>query len=223
MPQRLCSNTSSIPDAGDIAEHQAKTTLLIANKNIMTAAAAGDVAPVEELWNTTPFSGDFNPGTKLGNSIFLEKTKGLSEADCLDPNKANLLAIHKVFRNRERIMGDVISKIPTQFNADGTVKSTAELLTQYHHITLENVQCADIAEYNVTLAIADPNPPSLISMRTLDPGNNGNDERQFYKEGLQQRCCTPDQENSLGHRIRRLASSAGTFFVLQRRNWQDEI
>ena len=97
MTRRLRSNTTSIPDAGDIAAHQAETILLIANKNIMAAAAAGTVAPVEDVRKTIPFSGDFNPGNKFGNSIFLKKTKGLVEADCLDLNKANSLAIHKVF------------------------------------------------------------------------------------------------------------------------------
>ena len=101
---------------------------------------------VEEVWKTTPFSGDFNPGTKLGNSIFIEKKKGSAEADRLDLNKANLLEIHIFFRSRERFMGNVISKIPTQFNRDGTVKSTANLLTQYRQIMLENVQRATIAQ-----------------------------------------------------------------------------
>ena len=177
MPQRLCSNTSSIPDAGDIAEHQAKTTLLIANKNIMAAAAAGDVAPVEEVWKTTPFSGNFNPDTNLRKSIFIKKTKSLDEADRLDLNKANILANHKFFKNRGRIMVGVISKTPTQFNADGTVKLTANLLTKYYHIRLENVQRAAIARYNVALAVADPIPPSLFSMKNTDPGNNGNGKR----------------------------------------------
>ena len=41
-------------------------------------APAVPAAPaVEEVCKTTPFSGDFNPGTKLGNSIFIEKTKVL--------------------------------------------------------------------------------------------------------------------------------------------------
>ena len=79
-------------------------------------------------------------------------------------------------------MGDLISKIPTQFNADGTVKSTANLLTQYHQITLENVHCAAIAQYNVALAIVDPIPPSPLSMRNLGPGNNSDDKIQFYKK-----------------------------------------
>ena len=55
------------------------------------------MALVEDVWITTPFSGNFNPGTKLGNTVFLEKTKGLAEVNRLDLNKANSLAIHKVF------------------------------------------------------------------------------------------------------------------------------
>ena len=50
MPRRLRNNTTSIPDAGDIAANQAEAILLIANENIMAAAAAGAVAPVEEVW-----------------------------------------------------------------------------------------------------------------------------------------------------------------------------
>ena len=125
MPQQLHNNTTSIPDAGDITAYKAETILVIANENIMAAAAALPVAPVEDVWKTNPFSGDFNPGTNLGKIIFLEKMKGLFEADRLDLNKANLLAIHNFSQSCERIMGDVISKIRTQFNTDGTVKSTA--------------------------------------------------------------------------------------------------
>ena len=97
MPRRLCNSTSSIPDAGDIAANQAETILFTTNKKIMAAAEDGAVAPVEDVWKTTPFSGDFNPGTKLGKSIFLEKTKGFFEANRVDLNKANSLAIHKAF------------------------------------------------------------------------------------------------------------------------------
>ena len=97
MPRQLRNSTSIIPDSGDIAAHQAETILLIAKENITAAAVEGDVELVEDVWKTAPFSGDFNPGTKLGNSIFLENTKGLAKANSLDLNKANLLAIHKIF------------------------------------------------------------------------------------------------------------------------------
>ena len=79
-------------------------------------------------------------------------------------------------------MGDVISKIRTQFNAEGTDKLTANLFTQYHKITLENMQRMAIARYNVALSVSDPLPSPPFSMITLNPGNNGDDKRQFYKK-----------------------------------------
>ena len=79
-------------------------------------------------------------------------------------------------------MGDVISKIPTHFNADGTVKSPANLLTKYHRITLENVQRAAIARYNVALSVSDLIPTPPLSMKTLNPSKNRDEKRQFYKK-----------------------------------------
>ena len=97
MPRRLRNNISSIPDVGDIVSYQAETILLISNENIIAEASAWAVAPVKDVWERTPLPGNFNPGTKLGNSIYLEKTKILSEADYHDLNKANLLAIDADF------------------------------------------------------------------------------------------------------------------------------
>ena len=53
----------------------------MAGINPGAGASAVPPAPVvEEVWKTTPFSGNFYPGTKLGNRIFIEKTKGLPES-----------------------------------------------------------------------------------------------------------------------------------------------
>ncbi len=58
------------------------------------ATPVGVVAPVPPpadpvVWKTTPFSGNFNPGTKLGQDIFHRKTKGLNKADHLDLTEKN--------------------------------------------------------------------------------------------------------------------------------------
>ena len=42
------------------------------------------------VWKTNPFAGKFNPGTKIGSSIFIEKTKGLKEELQLDLTKSNI-------------------------------------------------------------------------------------------------------------------------------------
>ena len=68
----------------------------MAGINPGAGAPAVQPAPVvEEACKTTPFSGDFIPGTKLGNSIFIEKTKGLPESVRLDLTKNNSQEIHK--------------------------------------------------------------------------------------------------------------------------------
>ena len=59
---------------------------------INTGAGAPAVQPapvVKEVWKKTPLSGNLNPGTKLGNSIFIGKTKGLPESVRLDLTKKN--------------------------------------------------------------------------------------------------------------------------------------
>ena len=50
---------------------------------------------VKEVWKTTPFSGNFNPGTKLGNIIFIKNTPGLPESVRLYLTKKNSQDIHK--------------------------------------------------------------------------------------------------------------------------------
>ena len=87
MPRSLRTN-SIVPSVWNLPAVQAHVDQRIQQENMAAAAAAAlaaaaAVAPVAvpfvatEVWKTTPFSGDFNPGSKLGNSIFLEKTKGL--------------------------------------------------------------------------------------------------------------------------------------------------
>ena len=48
-------------------------------------------------WKTDPFQGKFNPGTKTGQAIFLEKTKGLAKKDRLELSKSNSAEILKFF------------------------------------------------------------------------------------------------------------------------------
>ena len=67
--------------------------------------SAHQPAPVvEDVWKTTPFFDNFNPGTKLGNIIFIEKSKGLPESARLDLMKKNSQEIHKYLQSRETLM-----------------------------------------------------------------------------------------------------------------------
>jgi len=134
-----------------------------------------------EVWKSNPLQGDFNPGTKLGKDIFLEKSKGLPEADRFDLTQENAGEIHRYLRARENQMEDSMA-IPTEFNADGTVKTTKDLLTQYHSITLEDVQRAAFERYGTKLAATDAIPAPPFDAKNLDPANSADDKKQFYRK-----------------------------------------
>ena len=93
MSRALQSN-SSAPRVWNIEAHQHN-----ADQHFLEQMAGINAVPpapvVEEVWKTTPFSGNFNPGTKLGNSIFIEKTKGLPESERPDLTKKKSQEIHK--------------------------------------------------------------------------------------------------------------------------------
>ena len=78
MPRALQSN-SSAPRVWNLEAHQQN-----ADQHFLVQMAGINTVPpapvVEEVWKTTPFSGDFNLVNKPGNSIFIEKTKGLPES-----------------------------------------------------------------------------------------------------------------------------------------------
>ena len=135
---------------------------------------------VEEFWKKTPFSGDFNPGTKLGNIIFIDNTKGLPESVRLDLTKENSQEIHKYLLSCKKIIGNAVTKFPIAYNPDGTVTTTANLITQYQQMTIEDLQRAAFARYDTALVLGDPIPPALFTMRTLNPGNVADDKKQFF-------------------------------------------
>ena len=99
MPCAFRSNLSA-PIVWNLVAHQhnADHPVLEQMVGINPGAGAPVVPPapvVEEFWKTIPFSGDFNPGTKLGNSIFIENTKGLPKSVRLDLTNNNSQEIQK--------------------------------------------------------------------------------------------------------------------------------
>ena len=140
-------------------------------------------APAAIEWKTDPCHGNFNPGTKLGQSIFQEKTKGLPENSRLELSKSNSSSIHKFFRSKEGQMGAVVSKVPFEYEGDGvTVRKTANLLSQYHQLSLENLQRSAHAYFNTTLAVGTAIPEAPFTARTLTPATSEPDKADFYKQ-----------------------------------------
>ena len=128
-------NLPSLPDALNEAEHIALAIEHVQQQQEPTMAAVAPVAAAE-TFKTNPFVGDFNPGTEAGRKIFIKKTRGLDEDSRLDLSKSKSLEIQQYLRGREEHLGKSICNIPIEFNVDGSVKSTANLLTQSHMIKL---------------------------------------------------------------------------------------
>ena len=77
-------------------------------------------------------------------------------------------------------MGNVVTKVPIAHNPDGTVKTTENLITQYQKMNLEDLQRAAFARYDTALSFGVPIPPAQFTIRTLDPGNDADDKKQFF-------------------------------------------
>lgn len=184
MPRSLRSNTTNLPNAWDIQAHQ-RNAFHELNSSMATGAGGAPIVPPvaaisAEVFKTNPYAGKFNPGTKIGHEIFKEKTKGLKLEDRLDLTKSNSEKLHQYFRARESSMGDTVRRVPIEWNIDGTIKTTANLLTQYQQVKVEHCQRSAIATYSAPLGTgaAIPNPP--FTMTDLDPANSAPDKAKFY-------------------------------------------
>ena len=191
MPRSLRSNTTNLPNAWDIQAHQRHVTLAL-TASMAAAGGAGGVGAAgaaivppaatvpAEVFKTNPYSGKFNPGTKVGHNIFKEKTKGLKLEDRLDLTKSNSEKLHQYFRARESAMGDTVRSVPIEWNIDGTIKSTANLLTQYQQVKVDHCQRSAIAIYDTPLATGTAIPKAPFAMTDLDPANSAPDKVKFY-------------------------------------------
>lgn len=136
-------------------------------------------APVE-VWKTAPDRGNFNPGTKHGQLIFNEKSKGLPEDKRLDLNRTNGPNIHKVLRAREPHFRGV-TEIPIKIDALGNVVESGNILIQHQKITLSDCQRAGHILFQDGFSLQDPVPATPFTATVLDPANTPGHKARFYK------------------------------------------
>ena len=77
-------------------------------------------------------------------------------------------------------MGNVVTEVSIAHNPDGTVKTTANLITQYQQMTIEDLQRAAFARYDTALSLGDPITQAPFTMRNIDPGNVLDNKKQFF-------------------------------------------
>ncbi len=143
-----------------------------------TGATGGAAAPEIE-WKTNPFNGNFNPGTKTGQVIFLKKTKGLPDGKRFKLSKEHSTEIHQFFKARAASLGKCCS-IPIAFNATGGATEWANLISQHSKISLKQVQWSAHKRFGTTLATNGNIPSGPFALRAIDPASSDPDKVTFY-------------------------------------------
>ena len=76
-------------------------------------------APATDSWVNNPNVGNFNPGTKSGQAIFENNTKGLKEYKRLTATNKDAQAIRCFLEDRAPDLGKVVTRIPIKYDAHG--------------------------------------------------------------------------------------------------------
>ena len=102
------------------------------------AAAVQNQGPLSR-WTTNPMVANFNPGTPQGQKIFDVKTQGLPEDKKFEITTMEGADFRKYLLGKQAALGGVATCVPIENNADGTVKTTANLIKQYQLILFERI------------------------------------------------------------------------------------
>ncbi len=72
--------------------------------------------------------------------------------------------------------------IPVEFEANGDVKSSMNLISQYHSITLAHCQRITHERYAIKLGINDEILDTPFKAKNLSPATSDPDKKQFYQK-----------------------------------------
>ena len=75
-----------------------------------------------------------------------------------------------------------MQKTPIAWDGAGTVVQTANLLTQYHLISLEHLQCAAHERFSLAILQGDPIPTPPFTARVLTLATDVADKKSFYTQ-----------------------------------------
>ena len=119
----------------------------VQEKNVMAdddaAAAAANVPAVNNnmtVWSSNPNVGNYTPGTRNGQEIFRNKTKGLPEEKKFQVISTDAGAMKQFFIGKSTSLGGIVTRVAIEKNADGSVKKTANLITQHQLADFDNLK-----------------------------------------------------------------------------------
>ncbi len=143
------------------------------------STGTGTTAPPVE-WKVNPHHGNINPGTKQGQAIFEAKTRGLPEDKRLDLSKKDAPAFRQYIKAREKDFGNVVTKVPIEFDSSGAAVKFANLITQHSMAKLDDVKREAHARFATKLGDGIAIPPPPYKATDNDPASNDPDKEVFY-------------------------------------------
>ena len=93
-------------------------------------------APEADSWVDNPNVCNLNKGTKLGQNVFENKTKGLKEENRLTATKKDAQSILSFLENKAPALGKVFTRIPITYDAGGNPTEWGNLLYKYGSIAM---------------------------------------------------------------------------------------
>ena len=180
--QRSLRSNLSLPDNFEFPNFSRGRIQLNIMADAVAAAGAPVVAPTEAvLWQETPDHGNYNPGSKHGQSIFKSKTQGPSNDVKYNLTNKDASDLRRFLESKQNALGSVVTRVEVSFDPlNGNPTGFANILRDYSSISLERVQRSALKRFGTAVAEADPIPARPFASRTLDPGNDVDDKKTFY-------------------------------------------
>ena len=179
---------AAAPGAADTAP-DAATAVAAAPAHAGRGAPTEALAPAGNIinapsgrWCANPMTADFDPGTPQGQKIFDSKTRGLPEDRKFEVTSKEGAVIRKFLMGKQGSLGGVVTNIPLQYNPNGTVKTSGNLIKQYQCIKFDTLRREAYKRFVGDLDPNAPLPSGPWSITPLDPASNINDRTRFYSQ-----------------------------------------
>ena len=133
-----------------------------------------------EEWCINPLTVDYNPGTRTGQEIFKNKTRGLPDAEKFQVLSKEAPALRKLLISKSATLGGILTRVPIGTRPDGTVLY-ANLVEQHNLFDFETLQRQAIERYGTPLAHNAHIPEGPWQLHELlNPKDNPVERKTFY-------------------------------------------